>query len=66
MITEHWYQLIRTIDRAVPCYLPMPSPPYGTEGRCGNCAGCKDYDKVEEALGRVELDIERMLERQGK
>lgn len=66
MIVEHWHQLTRAIDNGVPCYNPIQTPPFGTEGRCGDCDGCRDHGKIEEALMEVEADIEKALDEAGQ
>lgn len=62
MIVEGWYDLTRAIDEAIPCYTPVNMPPYGDDSRCGDCAGCEDYGKVEEELRKVERAIEAALD----
>jgi hypothetical protein len=62
MIVEGWYELERAIDKAVPCYTPVESPPYGWLQRCGNCEGCLTLGPVEDALSLVERNIERAID----
>lgn len=62
MIVASWYRLTQAIARGVPCYTPIEGPPYGTADRCGDCDGCKDHGKIEEALAAVEVEFEQAIE----